>query len=371
MHKLHFKDTQQEQSACKSQKRARKERDRKRKRNSLDHDDELKHRTSSKRPQASASGDIPPRKWASSDEDDAGSSCGPHPVNSSKIPSDWKGNSHKPDYDTIYAELEEQRFREKMFDALGDDERLDSIEARFNDFGHVPDRWRSAGGLKAGEGIRDEDDFLRLDPQNMDEEEYAEWVRTGMYRKTHAAECAEYLSKKAAKAARRAEEKARRAETARLEKAMKEERQRKKQEQESRRLDYAREEYHMRWKILLSTSGDDDPMGISFHSIPWPVAAAYQCKANKSNDKKRATFAVDDLTAEAVSAFLLDSISGRSAEERKKERKEKLREAFLRFHPDKFEGRFMRRVAREDEEKVRQAIGQVSRALNVLLSEGQ
>lgn len=182
MHKLHFKDTQQERSACKSQKRARKERDRKRKRNSLDHDDELKHRTSSKRPQASASGDIPPRKWASSDEDDAGSSYGPHPVNSSKIPSDWKDNSHKPDYDTIYAELEEQRFREKMFDALGDDERLDSIEARFNDFGHVPDRWRSAGGLKAGEGIRDEDDFSRLDPQNMDEEEYAEWVRTGMYR---------------------------------------------------------------------------------------------------------------------------------------------------------------------------------------------
>ena len=181
MHKLHFKDTPQEQSAGRSQKRARKERDRKRKRNFLDHDDELKHGTSSKRPHASASEDIPPRKWASSDEDDAGSSYGPHPVNDSKIPSDWKEKSHKPDYDTIYAELEEQRFREKMFDALGDDERLDSIEARFNDFGHVPDRWRSAGGLKASEGIR-EDDILRLDPQNMDEEEYAEWVRTGMYR---------------------------------------------------------------------------------------------------------------------------------------------------------------------------------------------
>ncbi|KIK09244.1 hypothetical protein K443DRAFT_451405 [Laccaria amethystina LaAM-08-1] len=370
MHKLHFKDTPQEQSA-RSQKRAGKERDRKRKRNSLDHDDELKRGTSSKRPHANAGGDIPPRKWASSDEDDAGSSYGPHPANSSKIPSDWKENSHKPDYDTIYAQLEEQRFREKMFDALGDDERLDSIEARFNDFGHLPDRWRSARSLKAGEGIRDEDDFFRLDPQNMDEEEYAEWVRTGMYRKTHAAECAEYLRKKAAKAARRAEEKARKAETLRLEKAMKEERQRKKQEQESRRLDYAREEYHMRWKILLSAPGDDDPVGISFHSIPWPVAAAYQCKANKSNDKKRATFSVDDLTAEAISAFLLDSISGRPAEERKKERREKLREAFLRFHPDKFEGRFMRGVTREDEEKVRQAIGQVSRALNVLLSEGQ
>lgn len=367
MHKLHFKDTPQEQSAGRSQKRASK---RKRKRDYLDHDDEHKRDTSSKRPHASASGDLPPRKWASSDEDDAGSSYGPHPVNSSKIPSDWKENAHKPDYDTIYAELEEQRFREKMFDALGDDERVDSLEARFNDFGHVPDRWRSAGGLKAGEGIR-EDDFLRLDPQNMDEEEYAEWVRTGMYRKTHAAECAEYLRKKAAKAARRAEEKARKAETVRLEKDMKEERQRKKQEQESRRLDYAREEYHMRWKILLSTPGDDDPMGISFHSIPWPVAAAYQCTANKSDDKKRATFSVDDLTAEAISAFLLNLISGRPAEERKKERKEKLREAFLRFHPDKFEGRFMRRVARKDEEKVRQAIGQVSRVLNVLLSEGQ
>ena len=42
----------------------------------------------------------------------------------------------------IRQELEEANFRAKLFDAMGDDERLDSIEARFNAY-HVPDRWKT------------------------------------------------------------------------------------------------------------------------------------------------------------------------------------------------------------------------------------
>jgi hypothetical protein len=53
----------------------------------------------------------------------------------------------------------------------------------------------------------------------------------------------------------------------------------------------------------------------------------------------------------------------------KKHRKDKLRETFLRFHPDKFEGQLMSRVRESDRQRVRDAIGVVVRALNALTGE--
>lgn len=84
-------------------------------------------------------------------------------------PSPPPTSSYKPDYDAIRAELEDMRFREKMCGALEDDERLDGVNARFNDYAHVPDRWS-----------RDKHDLV--DPQYMDDDEYAEWVREGMWK---------------------------------------------------------------------------------------------------------------------------------------------------------------------------------------------
>lgn len=78
-------------------------------------------------------------------------------------------SSHKPDYDAIRAELEDMRFREKMWGALEEDERLDGIDARFNDYARVPDRW-----------TRDKHDAAN--PQYMGDDEYAEWVREGMWK---------------------------------------------------------------------------------------------------------------------------------------------------------------------------------------------
>ncbi len=90
------------------------------------------------------------------------------------------GSDDGPSYnDAIQAELEEQRFRERMSMAFADDERLDSLEARFNDFAHVPKRW---GGDSARPVYDDDGDFMKLDPRYMDDEEYAEWIRAGMYR---------------------------------------------------------------------------------------------------------------------------------------------------------------------------------------------
>jgi len=185
------------------------------------------------------------------------------------------------------------------------------------------------------------------------------------YRKTHAEEYAEQERKKAAKAARREEEKARKAETVRLEKAAEEERKRMKLERESRRWDYAREEYGIRWRELLSITGENEPPEtLGFDDIPWPVAAAQRQKPRKRGSEVplRLAITVDDLTAEAITPFLLPT--GKEIDREK--RKETLRQSFLRFHPDKFEGRFMRFIKDSDKDRVKEAIGQVSRVLNSL-----
>lgn len=174
-------------------------------------------------------------------------------------------------------------------------------------------------------------------------------------RKTHAKEYAEHERKKAAKAARREEEKARKAETVRLEKAAEEERKQRKLERESRRWDYAREQYGIRWRALLSIS---PPETLGFDDIPWPIATAYHGKKRPPE----MSWNVEELTAEAIAAFLVPVNTGQE------KRKEKLRESLLRFHPDKFEGRLMKFVKDSEKEKVKEAVGQVSRVLNSLMS---
>jgi len=91
-------------------------------------------------------------------------------------------------YDQIYAEAEERRFREKMAMAFDDDDGLgrgDAIQAQFNDFVHVPQRWGGKAPFQSKRAFYEEDldgEFLRADPTAMDEEEYSEWIRAGMYR---------------------------------------------------------------------------------------------------------------------------------------------------------------------------------------------
>ena len=404
-HKLKLKRTPEEEE----QRRLRKERKKERKRKHDDQDPRAGASSKKARGQQSSSR----MKWASSDEDDI--EIGPQPAGASgsawNIPPS-QSYAHKPDYDALKAEIEQQRFREKMFDAMGEDERLDSVEARFNDYAQVPDRWRMDGG-KSRQNVF-EDDFVKQDPALMDDEEYAEWIRLGMYRfvpqldfaictidmicacrKTHAEEYAEQQRRKAAKEARRAEEKQRKAETARMEKVAEEECKQRKLESASRRLNWAREQYNTRWEILLSGAsdaaiavGDAQVTGsitmLSFDDIPWPIATAHhrdkferhhhsKGKPTEGLDDTRKSISAAEMTADAIASFLLPVAAAISDAERalkKKERKDKLRETFLRFHPDKFEGRFMKRIKEEEREKVREAIGQVSRALNALMGDG-
>lgn len=106
---------------------------------------------------------------------DSDEEYGPQPAGGSSSYSPTSHRAHKPDYDYIQAQLEEERFRDKLWGALGDDERLDSVEASLNAYAHVPRRWR-------GGGMDRMDDELDVDPRYMEDEDYAEWVRAGMWR---------------------------------------------------------------------------------------------------------------------------------------------------------------------------------------------
>jgi hypothetical protein len=186
-------------------------------------------------------------------------------------------------------------------------------------------------------------------------------------RKKHADEHAEQLRQKALKDARRAQEKALKAETARLEKVAEEERKRRKREREHQHWDEARVLYDTRWKVLLGATGSQE--AFKFDDIPWPIIGAQSVVNKRSSSLKAMSISLDDLTAEAISAFLLPSSNKLlPVELKEKEKREKLRETILRFHPDKFEGRIMNRVKESHQDKVREAVGQVIRALNTLMA---
>lgn len=89
-----------------------------------------------------------------------------------------QGHSSKIDLEELQAEIEERRFREKLYDAMADDydNRLDGVEAQLNEYAHIPSRWQPSRGAASFEYR------TANDPDMMDEEEYAEWIREGMWR---------------------------------------------------------------------------------------------------------------------------------------------------------------------------------------------
>ncbi|KAI0343505.1 hypothetical protein BDW22DRAFT_1355952 [Trametopsis cervina] len=155
MGKLRLKRTPEEQAAHdlrKAAKRARK---------------------ASKRHRADDDEDIPPKKRRT-ESPQAATSSYKYMFDEEDLPSS-SYRAHKPDYDYIQAQVEEERFRDKLWGAFGDDERLDSVEASLNSYAHIPRRWR-------GGGMDTIDDELDIDPQMMEDEDYAEWMRAGMWR---------------------------------------------------------------------------------------------------------------------------------------------------------------------------------------------
>jgi len=241
---------------------------------------------------------------------------------------------------------ENERFQQRMWDELCEQERLDNLETNFNSYSHIPYRWRSSAP---------EEPVLKADPQLMEEEEYAEWIRDGMWRKQHSELYQEQKRQKAAEAARKARERELAANTARLEAIAAEEKRRRKQERERVYKIDAKQCYETQWKALLA--GEAEENSLSFRDVPWPCFQAY-CRTSSS-------LSIDDLTEGSVSAFLLD-FDSECETQSEKMKKDKVRETLLRFHPDKFEGRVMSRIKAVDRGKVQEAVGVVVRILNEL-----
>jgi hypothetical protein len=74
--------------------------------------------------------------------------------------------------------VEEESFQEKLWDALRDDERLDGIEAGLDEYAYIPRRWRDVSSRDSPDTVGG----LGDDPNLMNDDEYAEWMRAGMWR---------------------------------------------------------------------------------------------------------------------------------------------------------------------------------------------
>ncbi|KAI0321489.1 hypothetical protein OF83DRAFT_1161807 [Amylostereum chailletii] len=282
-------------------------------------------------------------------EDDNAEAYGPPPAAPSpSFPPDTEGAY----YEEVRARVEEERFREKMYDAMNDDSGLHGVEARLNDYARVPHRWRTAGSSASstGRGVPD------VDPCMMEDEEYAEWVRAGMWRRKNAAAIEEQERVQAA-------QKARQAEAARVLKAKEEKRGRRRRERVRRRDEDARLAYERGWEALGAMPATDPPRFLRLDEIPWPIFI----------EKAPSTpFRIEHLTAEAISAFLLPVVGAEedgNVEGRAKERKERLRRTMLRFHPDKFESRVLRRVDEREREAAREGMGAVVRTVQTLMGD--
>ncbi|KAF8526050.1 hypothetical protein BU17DRAFT_41400 [Hysterangium stoloniferum] len=255
-----------------------------------------------------------------------------------------RASSSKIDPDEVRADVEERWFRAKLFDAMQDDydSRLDHIEANLNDYAHVPSRWRAA------DAARDPDNAGATDPNLMGEEEYAEWVRENMWRRTHKAEMEERNRKKAERKAAKKRERDAREETKRLEKEREAERIAKRELKARQRRLEAWEYYETRWKKYMLSELPDKLL--KFHDISWPVFSV--------------PVTAEDLSQESISAFLLYGIENDGP----KVRKERIREALLRWHPDKFEGKMGAKLDLMQKDMVMEGVGIVARCLNTLMS---
>lgn len=103
-------------------------------------------------------------------------------------------------------------------------------------------------------------------------------------------------------------------------------------------------DYEARWGTLATSSE-----ALTFSSIPWPIVLP-PTKA-------------EDITPAAIAQFLFSSLHSQG-----QTRKDRIRSAQLRWHPDRFQ-RLMGRVTTEHKKQVEEGVGIVARCLNDLMAQ--
>lgn len=226
---------------------------------------------------------------------------------------------------------------------------------------YIPPRWRnqplSGSSHQARNGVTSAQStnengavlteiILPID-QSLDDEGYAEYVRAGMFKRTHkdAMRIAEEMARE------EAEREKRRAEEREKARKLEQERVRRLEEQKSAadaaRHRSARETYGTLWKKLLDSSNSNVPL--TFDDFPWPFPAHSPSMAKAD-----------------IRTFLTLHI----APEDVKGQKQALRAAVLAYHPDRF-SRFVERVSevKGERQRIREMGLRISQTLNELLAE--
>ncbi len=104
--------------------------------------------------------------------------------------------------------------------------------------------------------------------------------------------------------------------------------------------------YERRWTTI---AGDPSGSPLRFKSIPWPTTVPPKNVA--------------DITPVAITKFILSPAHSEGMA-----RKERIKSALRRWHPDRF-GRVLGRVDEKDKEAVERGVGIVARCLNDLLAQ--
>jgi hypothetical protein len=262
------------------------------------------------------------------------------------------------------ARVAQDEFQARLFEEMREDEGADRFEGLYAPPAaahHLPNRWRAEtnSNYYPGGGRERVSTQRLVDPLTgvvvnahvfdlkdaMDDEAYAEHIRTGMYRRTHAEEIRRAEEADAARKARErklaAELKAaQRAEADRIRAA---ERDTKAAEAEA--VKARRAAYDAAWTRLVSLPADQPLRPLDF---PWPVGPG------------------DAMDAKSISRFLLGHLG---PEDDDKARRRALRAPVMAYHPDRI-ARLVDRIpeAKGERQTVRELALRVSQLLNDLLA---
>ena len=109
--------------------------------------------------------------------------------------------------------------------------------------------------------------------------------------------------------------------------------------------------YERVWGVLSSPTSSAD-ITLTFATLPWPLLTA--------------PTKLEDFTVAAISEFLFHKQRPSSGVEGEKNRRTRLKEELLRWHPDKFEHRVLGRIVPADMELVRAGADAVIKVLTSL-----
>jgi hypothetical protein len=104
------------------------------------------------------------------------------------------------------------------------------------------------------------------------------------------------------------------------------------------------EQYEARWAGITASS---DPL--KFSDIPWPITSPSP--------------SLESMTIETIRLFFLSASHSKNLT-----RKERIRSAQLRWHPDRFQ-RLMSRVVEQDKTAVEACVGAIARCLNEMMEQ--